>query len=339
MKKFFSIFVSALVVLTLVGCGGTPTTETPIDSALKIGFGAIGNIAKSANATAEEEGQAYAYVTQVAVLVNADNTIADLVLDSVQGKIAFDATGNITTDLTSEVKTKKELGDDYGMKSTSAESGLGLEWYEQAANFEKWAVGKSVADLEGAMDAEGNPTDADLSAGVSITIDSWVAATKLAVENAVDSAATSSDTLKLGTNTGLASHTESATADAEGSARISATFAAYTLGSDNTITAAITDAMNVDVAFDNTGAITTDLATTYSTKNVLKEEYNMKASSELGLEWYEQAANFNEFVVGKSVTDLAGVVDAEGNPADADLATKVSVTISGWVKAYEKGLE
>ncbi|MFV0255276.1 MAG: hypothetical protein ACK5G7_04020 [Erysipelotrichaceae bacterium] len=332
MKKFFSILMSALLVLSLVGCGGTTTDES---ASLKLGFGAVANIAKSKDAAADADGLSYGYVTQAGVLVDADGKITKIVLDSIQAKANFDATGAVTSDLTVAPVSKKVLGDDYGMKETSADGGLGLEWFEQAANFEAWAVGKTVEDLQAAVNEEGYPADTDLATGVSVDISSWIAATVLAMENAVDSAATAEDTLKLGT-------TASISEKDIGKIRSAITFAAYTLNGDDVITASIVDAMNIDVLFDETGKITSDLTTTFKTKLVLKEEYGMKETSAengIGLEWYEQSNNYSAHAVGKKVADLAADADEEGNVVNEDLSTKVSVVISGWIKAFENGIQ
>ena len=99
----------------------------------KLGVGIITNMNKSKDAEADKEGQCQAYSTYVAVTTDSDGTITAAVIDSTQGTVKFDAQGKITSDLTTGVKTKRQLGDEYGMR---AASGIGKEWYEQAANME-----------------------------------------------------------------------------------------------------------------------------------------------------------------------------------------------------------
>jgi len=69
--------------------------------------------------------------------------------------------------LTAPVKTKNELGDDYGMK---AWGGAKYEWYEQAASFAKYVTGKTAAEVAGIAVSEGKPADTDLSSSVTISI-------------------------------------------------------------------------------------------------------------------------------------------------------------------------
>ena len=81
-----------------------------------------------------------------------------------------------------DFQTKKELGDEYGMK---AASGIGKEWFEQAAVMEEYLVGKTAKGvLEIAVDESEKPTDPDLLAGVTVSIGGYQTAAAKAVENA-----------------------------------------------------------------------------------------------------------------------------------------------------------
>ena len=148
----------------------------------KLGLGIITNMDKSKDAEADAEGQCQAYSTYVAVTTDGDGKITTCVIDSTQGTVKFDAEGKITSDLTAGVKTKRQLGDDYGMK---AASGIGKEWFEQAAALEECFVGKTAAEVEGiAVDESDKPTDADLLAGVTVSIGGYKTAAVKAVDNA-----------------------------------------------------------------------------------------------------------------------------------------------------------
>ena len=99
--------------------------------------------------------------------MNGD-VITSCAIDAVQAKVAFDATGAITSDVSAPVQTKNELGEAYGMK---AWAGAKYEWNEQAANFAAYVTGKTAAEVAGiAVDEGTKPTDADLSASVTIAI-------------------------------------------------------------------------------------------------------------------------------------------------------------------------
>ncbi|MCI8517341.1 MAG: hypothetical protein HFG75_10845 [Hungatella sp.] len=148
----------------------------------KLGLGIITDMHKSKDAEADKDGQCQAYSTYVAVTTDSDGKITAALIDATQGTVKFDATGKITSDLTGGVKTKRQLGDDYGMRPAS---GIGKEWFEQAAAMEEYLIGKTADEVLGiAVDESEKPTDADLAAGVTISIGGYQTAAVKAVENA-----------------------------------------------------------------------------------------------------------------------------------------------------------
>ena len=127
----------------------------------------ISSLADAKSAEGENAGNAQLNVDVAALNMNGE-TITACYLDSVQAKVAFDASGVITSDVTAPVQTKNELGEAYGMK---AWGGATYEWYEQAANFATYVTGKTAAEVAGiAIDEGTKPTDADLSTSVTIAI-------------------------------------------------------------------------------------------------------------------------------------------------------------------------
>ena len=124
-------------------------------------------IDSSKNADAEKAGNAQLDVTVTALTVNGE-TITSCVIDAVQAKVAFDAAGVVTSDITAPVQTKNELGENYGMVALG---GAIAEWNEQAASFASYITGKTAAEVSGiAVDESTHPTDADLASSVTIKI-------------------------------------------------------------------------------------------------------------------------------------------------------------------------
>ncbi len=104
----------------------------------------------------------------VTALTMLGETITSCTIDSVQAKVNFDDSGKITSDLSVAPQTKNELGDKYGMVQYGQAK---FEWNVQAANFAKYVTGKTVAQVKGIAVNEGTkPTDADLSASVTIAV-------------------------------------------------------------------------------------------------------------------------------------------------------------------------
>ncbi len=124
-------------------------------------------VGSSKNADAENAGNAQ-LDADVTALTMKDGVITSCAIDSVQAKVAFDAAGVITSDVTAPVQTKNELGENYGMV---AWAGAIAEWDEQAASFAAYVTGKTPAEVAGIAVNEGTkPTDADLAASVTIAI-------------------------------------------------------------------------------------------------------------------------------------------------------------------------
>ena len=102
----------------------------------------------------------------VVALTMKDGVITSCALDSLQAKANVDATGAVK-DLEAPL-TKNQLGESYGMV---AWGGAKYEWNEQAANFAAYVTGKTPAQVAGiAVNEATYPTDADLTAGVTIAI-------------------------------------------------------------------------------------------------------------------------------------------------------------------------
>lgn len=352
MKKLSLAALSlSLTAGLLAGCAGKPAASTPAPSeapvesaapsaavtegAVKTGLSVITGVKSSKDASAEGEGLAQADIALVAVTVTDDGVIDSCVIDAVQAKINFDAEGKLVTPLDTEFASKNERGDDYGMRKASA---IGKEWDEQAAAFAEYAVGKTVEELKGiAIDDSGKAADADLASSVTVTVGGFLEGIEAAVANAAHLGAQAGDKLALTTVTNM-SKSKDATAEADGLAQAYTTVAAVTLNGD-TVTSCSIDAVQANVNFDASGAVTTDLAAPQASKNELGDAYDMRKASSIGKEWNEQAAAFCEYVTGKTVSEITGIaVDDHGSATDADLASSVTIGITEFQELIEKAV-
>ncbi len=127
----------------------------------------INGIDGSKSAAADKAGTAQLEVTSTAITLK-DGKITSCAIDSVQAKVNFDAAGKITSDLTAAIKTKNELGSDYGMV---AWGGAIAEWDAQAKSFAEYVTGKTPDEVKNiAVDETTKPTDTDLNTSVTIAI-------------------------------------------------------------------------------------------------------------------------------------------------------------------------
>ena len=130
-----------------------------------------------------------------------------------------------------------------------------------------------------------------------------------------------------------------AAADQAGNAQLDTTVAVLTLNGE-TITSCTIDSVQAKVAFDNKGAITSDVSAPVATKNQLGEDYGMKAWGGAIAEWDQQTAAFCAYVTGKTAQDVTGIaVDAATKPTEADLATSVTISIGGFQALVEKAAQ
>ncbi|NLC84075.1 MAG: hypothetical protein GX749_03230 [Ruminococcaceae bacterium] len=176
-KLITIVSIALLIVMTLTACGGSKVAAA---TGSKLGFGAVTNIAKSTDATAEKAGNVQVYTSLAAVTIDDDGRITNVWIDSIQSNVGVDTAGKVTTDLKKMMETKREIGDAYGMKKQSK---LGKEWWEQADALEKALIGKTKADLAGMMTAEGKAAG-DVAASVSITVTDYLEAVSRAIDSA-----------------------------------------------------------------------------------------------------------------------------------------------------------
>jgi len=132
---------------------------------------AITGIGDSKAADAENAGNAQLNVDVTALTMNGD-VITSCYIDSVQAKVAFDATGTVTTDINTTPSTKNQLGEQYGMV---AWGGAIAEWNEQAASFAAYVTGKTADEVANiSITEDKKPADADLTASVTIKINGFM---------------------------------------------------------------------------------------------------------------------------------------------------------------------
>ena len=63
----------------------------------------------------------------------------------------------------------------------------------------------------------------------------------------------------------------------------------------------------------------------------------MKSASGIGKEWYEQAAALAQWMIGKTVDEVAAIkVSDEGTTTEADLTSSVTIHVADYIKALQK---
>ena len=243
----------------------------------------------------------------------AGDKIRKRIIDGLGATVEFDATGALKSDVTKELLTKNELGDDYNMV---AWGGAKAEWYVQVEYFANYCIGKTADQV-----LAGYSEDVDLTTSATIKLGGYAQAVAAAVENAKHLGAKAGDELKMATVSSLS-------ASANNAIELDCDMVVMTM-KDGSITSCYLDALQAKVAVDATGVATVGNT---QTKNELGDNYNMVAWGGAKYEWYQQAENFCTYVTGKTPADVAGIaVNESTKPADGtDLATTVTIAIAGF---------
>ena len=340
MKKVLVIgLILAMLVTVIAGCGTKDTSEpsaTPAgEASLKTGVSIVTSVAKSKE-PGEADGVAQANTVIIAVTLDDAGVIQDCAIEYVQAKIGFNAEGKVTTALDTVFKSKRELGNDYGMKAVS---GIGKEWFEQADALEAYVIGKTIDQVKGiALDDSGKATDAELASSVTIGLGDYISGIEKAVANAADLGAKSGDKIGVGTTTTM-DKSKDATDEASGVAQAYVNISVVTVDGTGKVTSCIIDAVQANVKFSKAGKLETDLAEMPKTKLELGEGYGMKNASAIGKEWDEQANAFAAYVTGKTLAEIKGIaLDEAGVATDAELTSTVTVHVGPFIVNIEKAV-
>ncbi|MDD2429887.1 MAG: hypothetical protein PHQ85_09960 [Eubacteriales bacterium] len=179
MRKFVSVVLVAALMLSMSAVALADT----------YGLGISTGIGSSKAATADKDGTAQVDSTVCALVLDDEGKIKSIKFDVAQTKVAFNAKGEITADVTAEIRSKVELKDDYGMrKASTLEKG---EWFEQAAAFEAYCMGKTVEEVLGMETydkGDGHhttvPAGEDVKATVTLDVGGFLASLAKAAESA-----------------------------------------------------------------------------------------------------------------------------------------------------------
>ena len=249
----------------------------------KIGLGSTTSLAKSKELK-DDKGQAQADTTAVAVAVDANDKIVDVIIDTAQSKAPVKDDGSLGFETSQELKTKRELGEEYGMKDASE---IKKEWFEQADALEDAWKGKTIEEALNMKKDEDKDTLPELASSVTIKVSGYQEALKAASENMVE--AKDGVKLGLGIDTVFGGHGTAPAKDDKGAkVQFETNMVALATDKDGKIVASLIDTAQNTVEFTKDGKLADNFNEKGTTKKELGEEYGMKDASEIKKEWFEQ---------------------------------------------------
>lgn len=113
-----------------------------------------------------DSGMVKIYNLYALTCLDKENKISASIIDGTNAELELDDIGQVYTD--DDIKTKQELGDDYGMRAASS---ISKEWNEQATDISEYILGKTKSDIEKIeLGDDGKAKDADLLSKATISI-------------------------------------------------------------------------------------------------------------------------------------------------------------------------
>jgi len=353
MKKAVAV-VAVLIIAgsILAGCS-SPSPSTP--TIAKIGLGHVTSIAKSRDLVVNEDGTKTPPAGQVdtviaAVAFDQNGRVVKVTIDTAQTKVDFDENLQVKSDLGAHGETKVELGNRYGLSKVST---IGKDWHEQIAELEKWMIGKTVSEIKPLKVKERDeshkavPDIPELTSKVTITVEDYLKAVEEAYNNAFD-VPKGAVSLGLGHEISISkSKGYSLVDDIETLpfAQVDTVIAAAAFDKDGKVVRAIIDTAQTKVEFDKDGKVTSDRNASPPTKVELGPKYGLTRVSTIGKDWFEQVAELEKWMVGKTVNQITGLKVKqrdESHPAVPDvpeLTSSVTITVHEYLAAIKEAYE
>ena len=132
------------------------------------------NASGSLSTSDDQDVTAQVDITAAALTLDSDGHVTSAIGDMTQPAVTVGADGMVKAP--DEVRSKREMGDDYGMRKASA---LGKEWYEHSEGYCSYLKGKTAAEIAH-IPTDGS--DADLASLCTISTEALQKAVLRAME-------------------------------------------------------------------------------------------------------------------------------------------------------------
>lgn len=148
MKKFLALAAALALSFSVTACSvdnDNNAADTIDRTTYKVGVGSYTTTEDSSSSVEDSRGKGVVSTTYATVIFDENDIIRKIYIDEVESKIYFDSKGHLDESKNNKVvRSKRELGDEYGMK---AASNIGKEWYEQINSLEDYLVGKNIRNI------------------------------------------------------------------------------------------------------------------------------------------------------------------------------------------------
>ncbi len=122
-------------------------------------------------------------------------------------------------------------------------------------------------------------------------------------------------------------------------------FAGVAFAKDGKVVKVSIDTAQTKVNYDKDLQVTSDLSAPGKTKVELGENYGMKKQSAIGKEWFEQIAELERWMAGKTVAEIKAMKVKERDashpsvPDVPELTSTVTITVQDYIAAVAKSFD
>lgn len=332
------------------GTDATEDTEAAETEAVEVGemthfgYGTDVSLSRSKEAADDKGPSAGANATIAAVGFDADGKIVDVQIDVIQPAVNYTAEGEIDGEAAAEIPSKRDKGDEYGMKGAS---GIGKEWFEQMDAFQSWMLGKTVEEVTGLTVKEVDenhkavPDVPELTSSVTISVESY----QKVIQEAWDKKVEVEGATAVGASIDATAEKSKALENDVIQAQFDIPMAAVAVDDAGTVVHSFIDNGQVRVQFNADGTFVEQPNTDAPTKVELGADYNMVGASGIGKEWFEQAEAFAAWTVGKTKADIEGLAVVEKDeahpavPDDPELTSSVTISVEDYQAALAEAID
>ena len=315
MKKMGVILAAVLLFATLfsacsknVGEHDDPGKTVPAAAMVKTGLATVSSAAVADDALTDK-------TVVAAVTVGDGGKIVACRLDEIETDAKLNE-GKIVRE--KDLRSKYEQGYDYGLASSSP---VTKEWFEQVDALCDYVVGKTAAEVAAIPLENGVATDETLRARCDLVITGFLEAIGKACDMASDRGAQAGDTLSLSISAA------DDTNQSNDAVHTAVQIAAVTLNSRGVVTDCLVDEAGKQVKVTD-GAFTGETGS-YRSRKDQKTDFDDTTNTKTDGEWVACAKAFEEYVVGKTGTQVKATPLTDGKPAaDTDLAEKCTMRVS-----------
>lgn len=165
-----TVAISDFAIAVEKAVANAAVSDAAADDSVRLGIFTSQTVS---DAREDKPGYSKLEITVFAASLRPDGRICAAVSDCAEISFGFDMTGRSVFDTAAAIRTKREQGDGYGMKTYG---GAAKEWYEQADAFDAAVLGMTAGEIPGRLGGNTDSSAALLAAGCTVSVSGLIRA-------------------------------------------------------------------------------------------------------------------------------------------------------------------